>query len=162
MNIFVTSPNPYLSAVYLDDKRVVKMTLESAQIICTTLHLKGLSAPYKPTHIRHPVVLWAAVSPDNLSWLIRHHTALAQVYESIYKREHLSFCKVGRIYQNLINSENSKTDFVNCTRRSELNIDFTEEPDVHVAYRRYLNKRWKLDHVAPTWKGREKPIWIDN
>ena len=37
MNIFVTDPNPYKSAIVLPDKHIVKMPLEAAQLLCTAV-----------------------------------------------------------------------------------------------------------------------------
>ena len=101
MNIFATDPDPIISALALDDKRVVKMTLESAQIICSALILRGLTAPYKPTHLKHPCVMWAAESIHNISWLLRHHVALAHIYSHIYGRVHSSYTTVGRVFKDL-------------------------------------------------------------
>lgn len=51
MNIFATDPCPIKSAQFLDDKRVIKMILESAQMLCTALHQLGYDKeiPYKQT-----------------------------------------------------------------------------------------------------------------
>lgn len=39
MNIFAVDPDPFKCAAYLDDKRVVKMILESAQMLCTAIRM---------------------------------------------------------------------------------------------------------------------------
>jgi hypothetical protein len=64
MNIFVLDRNPKLAAEYHCDKHVVKMTLETAQILSTVL-----GGPYKPTHKNHPCVKWARESTGNFQWL---------------------------------------------------------------------------------------------
>ncbi len=55
--------------MYHADKHVIKMILESAQILSTALSLYGLQSPYKKTHIKHPCVLWAMESIENWQWL---------------------------------------------------------------------------------------------
>jgi hypothetical protein len=65
MNIFATDINPEISAINLCDKHIIKMILESAQILCTVRWSKGLYAPYNPTHTKHPCVLWAKSSLQN-------------------------------------------------------------------------------------------------
>lgn len=54
MNIFVTNTKQKEAVKDLDNKRLVKMVLETAQILSTNLpsHL----APYKPTHASHIVL----------------------------------------------------------------------------------------------------------
>lgn len=71
MNIFVLDENPRTAAKYHCDVHVIKMTVETAQILCTVNHLYGIhkDIPYKPTHQHHPCVKWACESYQNYSWL---------------------------------------------------------------------------------------------
>jgi hypothetical protein len=72
MNIFFLDENPALAAQYHADRHVVKMILESAQLICTALHEQGVPPeliPYKPTHRNHPCAIWARETKGNLVWL---------------------------------------------------------------------------------------------
>lgn len=62
------------------DQHVVKMILESAQILCTVLHGRGVKAPYRPTHKKHPCVLWADASYANYAWLIQLARELHKEY----------------------------------------------------------------------------------
>ncbi len=39
MNIFVSDENPEKAAKNLDDKRVIKMILESTQLLCTAVNI---------------------------------------------------------------------------------------------------------------------------
>ena len=74
--------------MYQHDKHVVKMCLETAQILCTVYHRYGLSAPYKPTHVNHPCVLWAGDCKAHYTWLVKHGEALCYEYEHRYGRQH--------------------------------------------------------------------------
>ena len=65
MNIFVTSNCPILSAQALDNKRVVKMVLETAQVLSTAIFINSgitYDGIYKPTHLKHSCTIWAAVN----------------------------------------------------------------------------------------------------
>ncbi|MDJ0953368.1 MAG: pyrimidine dimer DNA glycosylase/endonuclease V [Acidimicrobiia bacterium] len=159
MQLFATSPDPVESAKALDDKRVNKMTIETAQIICTAEHLNGRDAPYKPTHVHHPCVKWSAESLSNLSWVIFHHLALADLYTHVTGKTHLSFTKVGKIYEHLADWSNLPSVFVNCACDRKSGIDFTHVEDVHEAYRLYLCARWPNDKRPPVWKNRAQPDW---
>lgn len=92
MNIFRTSDSPYESAVVLDDGRVIKMTLETAQILSTALRTHGADHPglYKATHEKHPCTLWAGETSGNFRWLFAHGWALAGEYQVRFGREHKS------------------------------------------------------------------------
>ena len=50
MNIFVLDRDIRRCARSHCDRHVSKMTLESVQMLCTALTLKGFDAPYRPTH----------------------------------------------------------------------------------------------------------------
>ncbi len=93
MNIFLLDQDIQKCARYHCDQHVVKMTLEYAQILCTVLHLNGKAAPYRPTHQRHPCVIWVGLSVDNWIWLKELTHALNQEYK--YRRDafrnHASF-----------------------------------------------------------------------
>jgi hypothetical protein len=71
MNVFYLHHAAPLAAVMHCDVHVVKMILETAQILCTVHHLhdNGDAVPYKPTHIHHPSVRWAAESKLHYTWL---------------------------------------------------------------------------------------------
>lgn len=70
MNIFVLDYTPQKAAEYHCDKHVVKMILESAQILCAVHHKNGDSnVPYKLTHKNHPCTIWAGESRSNYLWL---------------------------------------------------------------------------------------------
>lgn len=67
MNIFYLDPNPALAARYHCDKHVIKMILESAQLLCTAInyHAGEQVTPYKSTHINHPCSIWVRESFSN-------------------------------------------------------------------------------------------------
>jgi len=69
MNIFILDEDTALCARYHCDRHVVKMILESAQMLSTVCRLNGLDAGYKITHQNHPCTKWAAESLSNWWWL---------------------------------------------------------------------------------------------
>jgi hypothetical protein len=84
MNIFVLDTNPVLAAQYQCDKHVVKMTLESTQLLCGPIPY----AEYKPTHWNHPVAKWTRTSKENYEWLLEHAGELSSEYTFRYGRRH--------------------------------------------------------------------------
>ena len=98
MNIFVLDTNPTKAAQLQCDKHVVKMTLESAQMLCTAHRLlDGDDVDpllYKAAHKKHPCTLWTMESDANYKWHLSHFYALAKEYEYRYGKQHLSFTKL--------------------------------------------------------------------
>lgn len=75
MNIFALHIEPKTCAAMHCDKHVVKMILESAQMICTTHHLYpneyvDYDIPYKLAYVNHPCTKWVRHSLSNYKWLM--------------------------------------------------------------------------------------------
>lgn len=91
MNIFVLDSDSYKSAEYHCDKHVVKMILESAQLLSSAHHVLGgnLGGIYKLTHQNHPCAVWTRASSDNYSWLLDLSFGLVSEYHKRYgNKEH--------------------------------------------------------------------------
>lgn len=84
MNIFVVDPDPNKAAASLCDKHVVKMPLETAQMLCSVSWRFGVPAPYKQAYAKHPCTLWAGETLANWAWLVEHGIALCAEYERRY------------------------------------------------------------------------------
>ncbi|MFW6173557.1 MAG: pyrimidine dimer DNA glycosylase/endonuclease V [Elusimicrobiota bacterium] len=69
MNIFVLDLEPEKCAVYHCDKHVVKMLLESAQMLSTAVRMSGINKGYKACYQNHPCTKWVRKSVDNWLWL---------------------------------------------------------------------------------------------
>ncbi len=88
MNIFILDKDIKQCAQYHCDQHVVKMILESVQLLCTALNKKGFVTPYKSTHMKHPSVLWVEESYDNFIWLRDLTVALNDEYKYRYNKQH--------------------------------------------------------------------------
>jgi|TARA_R110000824_G_scaffold357562_3_gene545085 hypothetical protein len=103
MNIFILDNNPKIAAQMLCDKHVVKMIVETAQMLCTTASKLGHDdVPYKPTHFKHPCTLWAGESSANWDWLIAHGIEMCAEYTRRYNRIHktqavIEWCKSSNV-----------------------------------------------------------------
>ena len=86
VNIFVLSEDPVEAAQMQCDKHVVKMILESGQMLCAA-HPEGV-APWKRSHYNHPCTVWARTSTANYEWLAIHGLELCAEYTRRYGRRH--------------------------------------------------------------------------
>lgn len=156
MNIFFLHLDPRICAMYHVDRHVVKMILETCQLLCTAIWLCGDEAPYKKTHENHPSAKWARASKKNWQWLHSLGLALCKEYTHRYGKTHKS--------EKALRS-------LTCPDLPDL--DFTEPPQAMpneykhkntiTAYRNYyiLGKHhlhmWKKRHA---WKSRDVPPFI--
>jgi len=71
------------SARSLDNYRVVKMILESCQMLCTTLNLlyDDKVTPYRNAHKNHPSTKWVRESSANFLCLVEHTEAMIAEYK---------------------------------------------------------------------------------
>jgi len=91
MNIFAIDSDPFKAVEYMVDKHVVKMVVETAQILSTAHHVldNPINSPlYKKTHVNHPSTVWARQSDSNYSWLYNHFIALLFEYTYRYGKIH--------------------------------------------------------------------------
>ena len=94
MNIFYLDKNPYKAAQYQYNKHVVKMILESAQMLCTAHHHYGHeNVPYKKAHYNHPSTVWVRENSKHYRWLFHHMLALGSEYTKRYGKKHLTIDK---------------------------------------------------------------------
>lgn len=176
MNIFAVSPDPAKCARALDDKRLRKMLLETAQILCTTLNLasgNGDFAPYRTTHPGNSIVEWASARGSaNFYWLLRLGEAYSK--ECYYRfgtgyaateviewvRAYYALSQQSAAIRDKVDYEDplEPEEFFNGARHRGLGLDFTHLP-VHEAYREYLNARWPGDKRKPVWTRRKPPAW---
>ncbi len=67
MNIFYLHSDPTKCAQFHNDKHVVKMILETAQLLCGCHWAIGSHAPYKLSHKNHPCSIWVRQDLNNYS-----------------------------------------------------------------------------------------------
>jgi hypothetical protein len=157
MNIFVLDEDPVLAAQYQCDKHVVKMSLESAQILATVarkLLIGGFHGDlYKSTHKNHPCTLWAGSSYANFYWLVAHARALCEEYQFRYHKVHSALKQVNYvcIYQYPTFPRYDLTPFA-LAMPEEFRSDNAVE-----SYRRYYSI--KKRSIAKWSKSRPPPEW---
>lgn len=90
MNIFATDVDPTKSAQDHCDNHVVKMVLESTQLLNNLYYgsSKQLNAVYKFTHLDHPCTKWLKSSKLHFEWLTNHAQALCEQYRLRYLKTH--------------------------------------------------------------------------
>jgi len=153
MNIFVLDENPRVAAQYHCDKHVVKMVLETAQILCTVLHKNGLEVPYKATHLNHPCTLWAGESQDNFLWTKQLGVELGKEYTRRYNKVHKSALVIDSLEIPVTMPNIGLTKFAQAMPEEYYNNDTV------AAYREY----YKKDKVSiAKWKDGLVPFWWKN
>jgi hypothetical protein len=138
------------------------MLLEYAQILSTVMHLNGksrgkeeLKTLYKPTHVRHPCVLWASRTLGHYDWLYLLWNHLHEEYIYRFNKKHKSFVDLNPILSNApFYYTNLVLDFTpppQCMPPEYQQDDFTV-----MAYRDYyIHEKSRF----ATWTKRTPPDW---
>jgi hypothetical protein len=100
VNIFVLDEDPKKAAEYHCDKHVIKMILETAQMLSTSVlfYQKDTLGLYNPTHKNHPCSIWARRSRQNFVWLASLGLHLGNEHKIRYspKKPHASLKVIRR------------------------------------------------------------------
>jgi len=170
MNTFILSLDPKEAARFHCNKHVVKMILESAQMLCAAhwLHLleskgktlkdfkrirdaqqwayentaKDLQPPWKMSHLRHPCTVWTAENISNYNWQLRLCQSLLEEYTMRYDKRHKTETEAKWLAKNIpINISNDYlTPFPVCMKEE---YKVFKEPgivDVVESYKNYYVK----------------------
>ena len=103
MNIFYLDPSPKRSVDFMSDKHIVKMILESAQMLCTAhqvldkkTHIGDVEL-YKVAHLNHPSSVWVRENRHHYDWLYEHFIELSSEYTQRYKKTHTTYSKLSHV-----------------------------------------------------------------
>ena len=178
MNIFYIDKDPVQAAEWMVDKHVVKMILESAQLLCTAHRfLDGTeyvdatsgrrikrwmlsdareSVLYSATHINHPSAIWCRQSVENYNWLADHLFALLNEYTHRYNKQH----KIeGDISYMLQSPPVNLKEYDATPMPSAMADEYKVSQDPVVNYRNYYKIGKARMHK---WTNRQPPEWIND
>lgn len=159
MNIFYLSNVPEDCARQHVDKHVVKMILETAQLLSNAHHMldgdQVIKPIYKLTHKNHPSAVWVRASKSHYIWLWSLLKALCNEYTYRYEKIH----KVER--EGLLNILSEPP--ANIPVKGWLSDPTPAMPDeyktstVVQSYRNYYKGAKKS---FASWKKRDVPSWF--
>ena len=160
MNIFYLDKDPIIAAQMSCDKHVVKMILESAQMLCSTHRVldgdeiadsKGM---YKMAHKNHPSTIWVRSSPDHYAWLYNHMLALMKEYTFRYGKHHAT----ERLIEPLrpAPSKLALEEWVEFVDPPQCMPEECKDEDTVLAYQKYYIVE---KSGFATWKKRSIPEW---
>lgn len=184
MNIFALDPSPKLAAQYHCNKHVVKMILESCQLLSTAHRMldgkptvgktkTGRNVKrwilddsienfvYSATHVNHPSAVWARVRLSHYLWLAHLTKELCIEYTYRYGKVHK--CEADGLVDWFISNppKNIKSD-----DKFELPTpampDYCKvRGDVVTSYRQYyVNEKQRMHEWCGKVANRDIPFWI--
>lgn len=171
MNIFVLDTDAVESARMMCDKHVVKMIVESCQLLSTAHHVldgepllidtgKRKFHSYictnknicKATMVNHPCTIWTRESRGNYMWLWKHAYALCNQYTQRYGKIHaMESMLMNDLFDPPVNIPKGKI-----TPFAQAMPDQYKHENAVVAYRQYyLNEKARF----AKWKACSEPEW---
>lgn len=176
MNIFYINDDPTVAAQEHIDTHVVKMILESSQLLCTAHRvLDGEKREYlvdgkkktsfvlsdqtkenqlyKITHINHPCSIWCRQSINNYIWLYKLFISLCDEYRFRYEKIH----KCDLLFRDMLKSPPENIPTTPRTPHAQAMPDTYRSSDATVAYRNYyIGEKSRF----AKWTKRVPPAWF--
>jgi hypothetical protein len=156
VNIFVINSDITKCAQEHVDKHVVKMILETTQLLNNALikNIESYERVYRLTHKNHPCSLWAAESYSNFEWLNNLGLELCKEYKFRYGQHKVHKCQL--ILEKFSDlkfrtSYSSMTPFRLCMPDT-----YKVEGDAVTSYRNYY--KGEKAYIAK-WSNRNIPSW---
>ena len=175
MNIFILDKSPGCAARQHCDKHVVKMIIESAQMLSTAHRiLDGTEYQdktrngrrikrwrlnenddnfYKAVHMNHPCTIWTRKSKQNYEWHYELFIALCDEYTHRYGKVH----ETDRKLRELLKEPPKNISDAGLTEWPQCMPDYCKDQDPIQAYRNYYIHE-KKDFAV--WTSRQTPNWF--
>lgn len=158
MNIFYLSSDPDECARFHVNKHVVKMILESAQLLSNAHHMldggQVIKPIYKLTHKNHPSAIWTRSSKAHYQWLWSLLQSLCKEYTFRYEKIH----KVER--EDLLTVlKDPPFNIPDAGWLSDPTPAMPEHYKVETAVQSYRNYYMGDKRGFAVWKNRPQPNW---
>lgn len=176
MNIFFTDSDPKIAARNQCDKLLIKMILETAQMLSTAhrmldgtrelIVVNGRKRQiwthpdarlYKATHWNHPSSVWIRTNDSNYKWAYEHFLEMCYEYEYRFGKKHktgvLLSCSLFHAPFNI--SAGKQTPFVKCMGASPESLAIADPVEAYRHFYQTKQTRFKM-----TWTKRKQPDWF--
>tara|TARA_B110000211_G_C14042027_1_gene537207 strand:- start:566 stop:1138 length:573 start_codon:yes stop_codon:yes gene_type:complete len=185
MNLFILDKDPIKAAQLQCDKHVVKMIVESAQMLSTAHRMldgvqtrrksqsgktmsKYWELPddreavlYKAVHMGHPCTVWTMQNDNNYRWHYDHFSALCREYTYRYDKTHATQTKLKSYLMNLPNNikQGWKYQMTPFALAMKAEPQCINENDIVQSYKDYYQT--KQDRFKMAWTRRSIPEWFE-
>ena len=165
MNLFLLHRKLRKAARYHNNKHVVKMVLETTQILYTSHYILNKSQNwqdkfklkiYRKTHVNHPICKWLIESVYNYKFTLKLGFLLCKEYKFRYNRTHKCYNHLKELSKNYPEYNISDKKI---TKMPICMPDIYKQNDPVLSYRNYYNNE-KISFCV--YKNREKPYWLNN
>jgi len=161
MNIFFLDKDPRLAARYHCNKHVVKMIVETAQMLSTAHRIVDQEdfegSLYRSTHVNHPSTVWVRSSKAAYNWTYRLFVHLSAEYQRRYGKVHLSYQKLASFLRNAphgITQQRAPKPPLAMKKHPEC-----MGPDVVESYRKFYHTKQFVMDVR--WPEGLQPFWFN-
>lgn len=153
MNLFYLDRDPAEAARMQCDRHVVKMILETAQMLSTAhIELDGRQVAYKSTHKNHPSTVWVRGNTMQYRWAWQHLKALGDEYTRRYGKVH----KTIREHLDTLAQYPENLAYGELIDPPQCMYDDCKHADTVIAYQQYYNAKadeWSVAGRPMTWGG---------
>ena len=183
MNIFVLHKDPKIAAELQCDKHVVKMIVESAQMLSTAHRmLDGYvemrpsksgkrmvkywvhknnnleNVLYRAVHHGHPCTVWTMQTNANYEWHYKHFVSLCDEYQHRYNKVHATDTRLREVLRRAPTNTNWSNQYTPFALAMQHEPQCIHEDDPVRSYQEYYQT--KQDRFKMVWTNRNVPEWF--
>jgi hypothetical protein len=161
MNIFFLDWNPRTAAQYHCDKHVVKMIIETAQLLYSAHWMLNSPLPanaYKLAHKNHPCSVWVRQSVTNYMWLASLGWWLCKEYQARYGDHKVHKTEAHILW--LLHNPPSGIPFLDMTSPAQaMPVEFKNIDTIHAYKTYYIESKLKARNIVK-YTRRDPPEFI--
>lgn len=164
MNIFYTDRDPVVAAQSLPDRHIVKMPIESVQMLVSACRRHDIQpnvktkagTTHKGGYHHHPCTVWAGDTSQNALWLLQHGLSLCHEYTKRYNKTHFAEGQLRQLQTYLTQIPAGKL-----TPPAQAMPDHCKDSDPVTAYRNCIRDKLASKPGTFVWnKGTPAPSWL--
>ena len=157
MNIFFLHNTPRIAAAWHGDRHVVKMIVETGQMLSVSHHLHGCGdGLYKMTHVNHPCSIWVRENAANYDWAWQLLVALCGEFQLRRGKSHATSRLIPLLKTPPSIPVASEITTPALAMPDEFKVEYPEE-----SYRRYYRQKFADGIVGYGWSdARSEPDWM--
>ena len=160
MQLFILDRECAASAMFLADVHIIKMCLETAQILSGVIYRQcEVSLPSefpRPYAINHPV-LKAIQTPAQVNWIVKYNMELQKEFIFRFSKNH-AYAPLAPRYTELLYVPEIHESCENLARTFR-NFQ-SNHLDIVEAHREYYRYKLDLFKRAVRWTKRPIPVWL--
>lgn len=160
MQIYPTSPSPFIAANDLDDDRIGRAILSGARLLSGAVYTRDKfihknSGLHKPCELTSPLSIWTRKRSCHYAWMALYSYELCDIFRRSTNRVHVAEKVIATAAKlHYLFEKGEMEPFPDYKPYADMKCD------VFTKYQRLLIRKWSEDKHTPQFRNRDiPPFW---